>query len=199
MIQAIAHWIALHGYGIIFGVFAGGVIGVPVPNDLLLGYLGYFIYSGKLLPLPTVTAAYFGCIFGMTVNYLLGRAMGFYFVHKYAGRLRLNSEQLSKIRTWFGHAGKWGLLFSNFIPGIRHLAPIVAGASKMSFTEFAFFSFSGTLIWTVLYISLGYFLGEEWKHQTAVIHNILGGVSIAVVAVFVLYQLWRGKKRRAEV
>ncbi len=192
MIQDFAHWIAHHGYGIIFGIFAGGVIGAPVPNDLLLGYLGYFIYKGKLLPFPTFAAASFGCIFGMTINYLLGRLLGLYVLKKYENRVRLSPE-ITKIRSWFEHSGKWGLLFSNFLPGVRHLAPIAAGASKMNFTEFSLFSFSGTFAWAALYVSLGYFLEEEWEMQTAAIHNILGGVSAVVVVFSLIYLLWRRK------
>lgn len=197
MVHTVAHWIAVHGYGVIFGFFAAGIIGLPVPNDLLLAYLGHFIYNGKLLPFPTVAAAFLGCICGMTVNYLIGRTLGLYLVKKYGRYVRLTPEAIMKVHDWFKHAGRWGLLISNFLPGVRHLAPIAAGTSKMVFLEFAIFAYVGALVWVVLYLSLGYFLAEEWVRQTAKIHFILGIASAAVIVFFVIYLLWKGRKQKS--
>jgi membrane protein DedA with SNARE-associated domain len=198
MVHMVAHWIDAHGYGVIFGFFAAGIIGVPVPNDLLLAYLGHFIYKGKLLTLPTVVAALFGSICGMTVNYLLGRTLGLYLLKKYGRHVRLTPEAIMKVHNWFKHAGRWGLLVSNFIPGVRHLAPIAAGTSKMMFLEFAVFAYVGALVWVTLYLSLGYFLAEEWARQTTKIHFILGIVSVAAIVSFALYLLWTGRKQKSQ-
>ena len=196
MLHTIAHWLLLHGYGVIFGIFAVGIIGVPVPNDLLLAYLGHFIYKGKLLPVPTVLAVLFGSICGMTFNYLLGKTAGLYLAKKYGSYIRLTPEKIMNLRDWFEHRGRWALLFSNFLPGVRHLTPIAAGTSKMTFVEFAAFSFTGTAAWVALYISLGYFLQEEWSRQTARIHHLLVAGSVTALILVGFYLLWKRRQTR---
>lgn len=198
MIHDVAHWVAQHGYIVIFGIFSAGIIGVPVPNDLLLAYLGHFIYKGKLELIPTISGALLGSIVGMTFNYFIGKTVGWYLVEKYGGVIHITPEKVTKFRYWFEHSGRWLLLFSNFIPGVRHLAPIAAGSSKMSFVVFAFFSYAGTLVWVLLYILLGYYMEAEWQRESDKMHHLLIGISVAAALVFSGYLLWKKKKTGAD-
>jgi hypothetical protein len=52
MIATLLHWIAAHGYGVIFTLFALGIVGLPMPDEWLLAYLGFLIYKGNLLRAP---------------------------------------------------------------------------------------------------------------------------------------------------
>jgi len=196
MLATISHWIALHGYGVIFALFALGIIGLPVPDEWLLAYLGHLIYKGRLLPTPTVAAAFLGSICGMTLSYVLGRTFGLYLVHKFGGFVRLTPEKLAKMHDWYEHSGRWALFIGYFLPGVRHVTAIVAGTSKMTFWEFALFAYTGGFAWSCTFISLGYFLQEEWSRETKKIHNVMQIGTVAVLVLLTLYLLWkRGKKK----
>ncbi len=197
MIHTVMHWIAMHGYGVIFAVFALGIFGLPLPNDLLLAYLGFLVFKGKLLLLPTFVSAGAGALCGMTVNYALGRTFGLYIVHKFGRLLRVTDEQIGRLHYWFEHSGRWGLLFGYFLPGIRHLTAFVAGTSRMSFAEFTVYGYSGGFLWACTFISLGYFLEDRWSHETKRIHHILEIGSLVALAILGLYFLtqWIRKKR----
>jgi membrane protein DedA with SNARE-associated domain len=191
MIETIIHWIAVHGYGVIFALFAFGIIGLPVPDEWLLAYLGHLIYKGRLLPGPTVAMAFLGSICGMTFNYVLGRTFGLYLVRKFGGIFRVTPEKLGRMHDWYKHSGKWALMIGYFLPGVRHVTAITAGTSKMTFWEFALFAYTGGFIWSITFISLGYFLEEEWARETKRIHHILEIGSVAVVLVVAGYLLWK--------
>jgi membrane protein DedA with SNARE-associated domain len=196
MLATISHWIALHGYGVIFGLFALGIIGLPVPDEWLLAYLGHLIYKGRLLPAPTVAAAFLGSICGMTLSYVLGRTFGLYLVHKFGNVVRLTPEKLAKMHDWYEHSGRWALLIGYFLPGVRHVTAIAAGTSKMTFWEFALFAYTGGFVWSCAFISLGYFLQEEWSRETKKIHSIMELGTVAVLILLTIYLLWkRGKKK----
>jgi membrane protein DedA with SNARE-associated domain len=194
MIETIIYWIAEHGYGVIFALFAIGIVGIPLPNEWLLAYLGFLIYKGNLLPVPTVAAAYFGNICGMTLNYVLGRTAGLYLVNKFGSHVNLSPERLGRMHDWFEQKGRWGLLFGYFLPGVRHLTAFAAGTSKMTFYEFAIFAYSGAVVWSSTFISLGYFLEEHWSRETKRIHHILEMGSIIVLVLLTGYFLLQKRK-----
>jgi membrane protein DedA with SNARE-associated domain len=196
MMGTIIHWVTEHGYGVIFALFALGIIGIPLPNDWLLAYLGFLIYKGTLLPVPTVAAACFGSICGMTLNYALGRTIGLYLVRKFGNLVGLTPERIDSMHDWFERKGRWGLLFGYFLPGVRHLTAFAAGTSKMTFYEFAIFAYSGAVVWSGTFISLGYLLEEHWSRETKKIHHILEICSVAVLVLLAGYLLLqKGKKK----
>jgi membrane protein DedA with SNARE-associated domain len=193
----ILHWIAVHGYGVIFALFALGILGIPFPDEWLLAYLGYLIYKGRLLPAPTVAAAFFGSISGMTLNYALGRTFGLYLVGKFGRFVRLTPEKMSKVHDWYEHAGRWALLLGYFLPGVRHMTAVVAGTSKMTFWEFALFAYIGGFLWSNTFIALGYFLEEQWAKETERIHHILEIGSVLALVVLALYLLLQKRKQKS--
>lgn len=197
MIESVFQWVGGHGYFVIFGLFALGIIGLPVPNELLLAYLGFLIYKGSLHLVPTVGAALLGSVSGMIVNYAIGRTAGFYLVRKFGTRIHVSEEKIQKMHDWFERKGKWALLFGYFLPGIRHLTAFAAGTSKINLAEFSFFTATGAFIWSSLFIALGFFLEDQWSRETTRIHRILAiGSALVVVlaAAYLALQKRRGKK-----
>ncbi len=194
MIQTIIHWVTGHGYGVIVAVFAIGIVGIPLPNEWLLAYLGFLIYKGTLLPVPTLAAAYAGNMCGMTLNYALGRTAGLYLVGKFGRYVNLTPEKIMRMHDWFEHKGRWGLTFGYFLPGVRHFTAFAAGTSKMAFYEFAIYAFSGAVLWSSTFIALGYFLEEHWSRETKKIHHILELGSVAVLLLLLGYWFLQRRK-----
>src|SRR5205809_620620 len=114
--QSLALWISQYGYPAIFFVLVGGIIGVPVPDQLLLVISGYLILTKSLALGPTLLAAVFGSIVGITLSYALGRGSG-----SYISKMRFAANRLENARHWFERFGGWTLVFGYFIPGIRNL------------------------------------------------------------------------------
>ena len=194
----IIHWIAAHGYGVVFAVFALGIIGLPVPDEWLLAYLGHLIYKSRLLIIPTVAAAFLGSISGMTLNYGLGRTFGLYLVAKYGRFVRLTPDKMGRVHDWYEHSGRWALMIGYFLPGVRHVSAIIAGTSKMTFWEFALFAYVGGFIWSAVFIALGYLLEGQWARATERIHYILLGCSVAVLVSAAGYLLVKKLRSRRD-
>jgi membrane protein DedA with SNARE-associated domain len=198
----IIHWIAAHGPGVIFAVFALGIIGLPVPDEWLLAYLGHLIYKGRLLPVPAVAAAFLGSISGMTLNYWLGRTFGLYLVGKFGKFAHLTPEKMGRVHEWYEHSGRWALMMGYFLPGVRHVSAVVAGTSKMTFGEFSLFAYTGGFVWSCAFISLGYFLEDHWSRETERIHHILLGCSAAVLllaAVYLIVKKYGARRNHGDI
>ncbi|MFP3126336.1 hypothetical protein OH784_27380 [Ectobacillus funiculus] len=69
---------AIHyGYMGIFGVLVLGIIGLPIPDEVLMTFVGYLIWKGQLHYLPTVLTSILGSFLGMSISYLIGRTSKF--------------------------------------------------------------------------------------------------------------------------
>jgi membrane protein DedA with SNARE-associated domain len=184
-------WICQYGYAGIFFLLMFGIIGVPIPDEVLLTFSGYLVFKGQLALAPTVASAFLGSICGVSVSYGIGRTGGIFLAVKYGRLFHVTQEKIDRVHEWLEHPGKWALFFAYFVPGIRHLSALVAGTSRLRYPVFAAYAYSGGLFWTLTFISAGFFLGKEWIGISASIHRwifIAAAVGGAVLLVYYLLQ-----------
>ncbi len=97
---------------------------------------------------------------------------------------------------WFHSAGEWVLLFAYFVTGIRHLAGLFAGMSRLEYRTYALFSYAGAVMWVALFLGLGYALGDRWESALNFVHHytylaLLIGAILAGIAYLVKRRLRR--------
>lgn len=185
MEQQVLAWIAHYGAAALFGLLALGVVGLPVPNESLLALAGALVRKGELSLIPTVIAACAGNVLGVTMSYLLGRFVSKAFLHRHF------HKRMEQLEIWFERIGKWALAFGYFIPGVRHVTAIGAGSSEFPFPLFARYAYGGAILWTVLFLALGYYIGAHLPDSLEQIHDkTLLGCLIGALGV-TLYQIYR--------
>jgi membrane protein DedA with SNARE-associated domain len=194
--ETILRWITEYGYLAIFLLMA---LGTPMlPDEGLLAFAGYLVYEGRLQLFPTMAAAFLGSVCGITLSYGLGRTVGNYLVTKFGPAVQVTEDKVTRVHTWFDRVGKWGLLFGYFLPGVRHLIAFGAGTSKLPLSVFALFAYTGGFIWSVTFISAGYYLGSQWTLVFGKVRPNLVIGSVVTVTLFLLYiivrQYWRKRK-----
>jgi membrane protein DedA with SNARE-associated domain len=182
----------------LFFLLIFGIIGLPVPDETLLTFAGYLIFKGHLHFPTTLAAAFAGSVCGITGSYLIGRTGGLFVIHKYGRYVHITPERLDYVHAWFERVGRFGLFFGYFIPGIRHFTAIIAGTSALEFPVFALFAYSGALAWVSTFLTLGYFLGEEWNRMGARIQHWGEEIAMVVVALALIgFGIRYWMKRRA--
>src|SRR5215813_13380270 len=154
--QSMALWIGQYGYPAIFFMLVGGIVGLPIPDQLLLVVSGYLVLTKSLAFAPTVLAAVLGSIVGITLSYAVGRGSG-----SYLSRFRFAASRLENAREWFARFGGWTLVFGYFIPGIRNLIGFSSGAMRLRLRYFAPYAYAGAVLSSVICVCAGYFLGEQ--------------------------------------
>jgi membrane protein DedA with SNARE-associated domain len=193
--ETILRWITEYGYLAIFVVMA---LGTPMPDEGLLAFAGYLVYEGRLQLFPTIAAAFLGSVCGITLSYGFGRTVGHYLVTKFGPAVQITGDKVTHVQTWFERVGKWGLLFGYFLPVVRHLIAFGAGTSKLPLAVFASFAYTGGFIWSVTFISAGYFLGSQWTLVFGKVRPNLVIGSAVTVTLFLLYifvrQYWHKRK-----
>lgn len=189
---AVLHWITSYGYWGIFSLLVLGIVGIPVPDETLLTFAGYLAYRRDLHLAPTIAAAFLGSACGITVSYSLGRTAGFALVRRYGRYLHITGEKVAQVHRWFERIGRWSLVIGYFIPGVRHIIALVAGASRLQYPVFALFAYSGGIIWALTFISIGFLFGEEWTLVLKKVHgNFILGAGLVLGLIFALLILRR--------
>jgi membrane protein DedA with SNARE-associated domain len=197
MEQQVLDWISRYGYPAIFCLLMLGIVGLPVPDETLLAFTGYLVYSHHLQAVPAFLTVLLGTMCGITLSYTLGRTFGLALIHRFGKYIHLTEERLAKAHRFFERVGHWSLTFGYFVPGVRHLTAYAAGVSYVQPRIFALFAYMGALLWASTFLSIGYFLGDRWQAVSERIHHHSAIAACALAAVMVLYLIWRklrGKK-----
>jgi len=161
-------WIGRYSYTAIFGLLVAGIVGFPIPDQLVLLISGYFVLTHVLTLTPTLAAAILGSICGITLSYCIGRGLGSYLSTTGFGRKRLEHGH-----RLFDRFGNWGLIFGFFIPGVRNLIGIVPGMMQIDAARFARYAYPGAVISSVACIFAGFLLGTQALWLMGSINRVL--------------------------
>ncbi|HYL37036.1 MAG TPA: DedA family protein [Bryobacteraceae bacterium] len=197
MESTVLQWVQTYGYAAIFSLLVLGIVGLPVPDEFLLTGCGFLIFQGALRPAPAFLSALAGSMSGITCSYLIGRTLGWKFLHSRLGRLiHITDEDIRRVHDWFDRIGHWALLTGYFIPGVRHFTAIVAGTSKLELRLFAMFAYSGAALWVSTFLFIGYHFGSRWQQILTVVEHHLKLASLILGAVVLAYVVVRYLLRR---
>ena len=153
--------ISQYGYAAIFVLLALGIIGLPVPDELLMLFVGYLTSTMVLDFSVSVLVCFVGSITGMLISYTIGLRLGQPVVDKYGKWVGLTPKRFAGVKRWFFRFGNWTIFFAYFIPGVRHVTSYISGISAMSFKKYLLVTVAGAFIWSLLFISIGYFVGSR--------------------------------------
>ncbi|WP_088228229.1 DedA family protein [Desulfosporosinus sp. FKB] len=187
-------FISHYGYLGLYVILGISILGIPLPDETLMVFIGFLTYEGKLNSILAVLFAASGSITGITIAYFLGRLFQQKVMHhlkKHAG-----SERLEKAFQWYHRHGGKLLTIGYFIPGVRHLSGYIAGLTRLSYKSFAFFAYLGAILWVSIWVIIGRLLGSRWKMLLPIIHRyafILGLMAAFLVLTF--YFVYRYHQR----
>ncbi|WP_100488815.1 VTT domain-containing protein [Sporolactobacillus pectinivorans] len=189
------HLLNEYGYITLFLSLMLELILIPIPNEALLSYVGVLSFHGKLNIVFCLLAAEAGAICGVTISYWIGYKLGAPFFRKFGHYIHMGPEKLDRLSKWYEHYGKVLLIFSYFIPGIRHVASIISGVIRLPFRYFSIFSYIGVFLWTGTFISLGYLLGPEWDKYQGIIKKWLVLACIVIGVLVLCYIVFKANKK----
>lgn len=172
-------------FGIMLIMFIESVF-PPIPSELVLPFAGFAAGQGQINLLGAYISATAGAMFGAVFWYTAGRKIGINVLNKTIARwgkpFGLHLKDVEKAQQWFFVHGTKAVFFGRMIPGVRSLISIPAGMSKMPFWLFMTWSSIGTAIWSILLITAGYFLGDNYD---AVAHIVDPMSTIVLVMVVI--------------
>lgn len=161
--QIVISFIEQYGYVAVTFLLALGIVGLPVPDETLMLFVGYMSSQHVLNYWVSLGCSFIGSVTGMFISYMIGRKVGSVVIVKYGKWIGLTPKRYAKTKNWFAKYGGWTILFAYYIPGIRHVAGYISGITNMPVRNYLLLSCVGALVWASLFISIGYFFGNRFS------------------------------------
>ncbi|WP_313119890.1 VTT domain-containing protein [Proteiniclasticum ruminis] len=166
-ITDLIEYFGIGAYLILFFIIfleTGAVILAILPGDSLLVGAGAFASTDDLNVVALLVGFYMATLLGDMLNFKIGKYLGEkYHRSRFEDRSLfkfINKENFDKVHHFFTHKGRKAFLISRFIPVARTLTPFIAGFTNVNFLDISFFMFFGNAMWTVLYVMIGFFVGN---------------------------------------
>ena len=189
--QFVINLIAASGYwGIAFLMALENVV-PPIPSELIMGLGGIAVSRGQMNIALLLIAGTVGSVAGNCFWYWIGRTVGVDrlkpFVDRWGRWLTVDWEEVRKVERFFRKHGGWMVFVCRFLPTFRTMISLPAGMTRMGLFRFLSWTSAGTLIWNGVLVAAGYYLGKQFSQ----IDQVIGPVTIGIVALVVLWYLWR--------
>ncbi|MBB4687454.1 DedA family protein [Amycolatopsis jiangsuensis] len=134
------------------------IVGLFLPGDSLLFGAGVVLaqHGSDLNAWLLSAAALVVAVFGNQIGYYIGRGTGTRLVARRGGRV-LNRHNLERAQKFLDRRGFFAIVAARWIPWIRTLAPLIAGAARMDPRRFLLATATGGLLWVPTLVLLGYY------------------------------------------
>ncbi len=185
-----------YGLLLVFGAVLLEQVGPPIPSGPLLLAAGALANEGRPSAFAIAGLAWIASMLGKIVLYAVGWRYGRRTMNAVC---RLAVSPNSSIGKTARHFERWGgalLIVAEFIPGVRTLAPSLAGAEKLRLAPFLFYSAVGAALWTALYLGAGLLFREQIDRVLALMERSGKVAIVVIVVVLATYFAARWWRRR---
>jgi membrane protein DedA with SNARE-associated domain len=180
------------GYPVLAVLIFGESAGLPLPGETALLTAGGLAAAGSLaLPLVILVAAT-AAIAGDTVGYWLGRRGGRAFLLRDGFLAEHRRDAVMRADRFFDRYGTATVFCGRWVPGIRVIAAVMAGATQMSWKRFVIANALGAFAWAGTVATLASVLGPTGSLLLAA-----AGLSLGAIAAAVGWWRHRGDSRRS--
>ena len=198
----IEHIIRTVGYiGVFLAIFAetGLFIGIVLPGDSLLFTAGFLASQDYFQIALLCTLVFAASVLGDNTGYYIGHRLGKRLFTRPESRI-FKPEYPIKGQEFLNKHGGRAILLGKFMPIVRTMIPMVAGASQMEYRKFLRFNLLGGLVWAVGVTLAGYFLGSYIPGVDKYLLTIIALVILISIAPSAIH-IWRenGDEIKAEV
>ena len=167
------------GYPALAGLILGESAGLPLPGETALITAGGLAAGGHLALPAVILVAACAAIVGDTLGYWLGRRGGRAFLLRDGFGATHRRHAVERADKFFARYGAATVFFGRWIPGVRIVAALMAGASRMSWPRFALANAAGAFAWAATVATLAMLAGPSGSLALAAGGLALGGLTLA--------------------
>ena len=164
----------------------GLIFGFIIPAGAVLFGAGIYAATGQLsdnifliCTLLTVSS-----VLGNFTGYWLGQKAG-PSLYKRKDSKFFRRQYLVKTEEFYNKYGRIALAAGFFLPIIRTFSPIMAGIIRMDFRRFIFSTVAGSILWVLLFVLAGYFIGNQPLLRPWLKYGVIGFILIVTVPLVI--------------
>ena len=171
---------------------------IPLPSEIIMPFSGFLVARGVFDLWLTAFFGALGCLIGSLVAFLIGFYKGEEFVRhliRRFGKFVLVFEyELDEAKDWFAKHGELITFTSRLLPVVRTFISLPAGISGMNIKTFAFYTFIGSFLWSLVLAYIGKTLGNNWNILAGYFHKFDLVIFVGLVSLAVFY-VWHKLKK----
>lgn len=164
--------------------------GIPIPSEAVLALAGASARTGRFNLLVVIVLGTLAQTVGAVIAYLIGRYGGEPLIRRYGRYVLISTHDFERAKAWFEKHGERAIFISRLIPVIRTYISFPAGIFEMRLSRFVRDVLAGSLLWSILFASLGYAVGESWQRYTNYFHY-LDYIVLLVVLIWLFRYIYR--------
>jgi membrane protein DedA with SNARE-associated domain len=160
----------------------------PMPGDMVTAFGAFMVGTGRLGFSGVYTTTTLGSLLGFMSLFWIGERLGrrFFIVRDYRF---FKKEDIRKAEQWFRKYGYLIVSLNRFLPGIRSVISITSGISGLRTPLVALLALISCALWNLVWIALGYSLGNNWKVVESEISSIFARYNLIIFSIFILLLL----------
>ena len=146
--SSIAHLIHVYGLLVVAGLIGLESVGFPFPGETVLIVASVIAGTEHYLNIASVILTAAGAsIIGRMIGYVIGREYGYWLLLRYGGYLWITETRIKLGQYLFLRHGGKIILLAQFLPVLRSIAGILAGANRMLWPRFMLANIIGASLW----------------------------------------------------
>jgi membrane-associated protein len=190
--------LSLHGWpaytlvGLLVFAEAAVMLGFVFPGETA-AILGGVLASKGGVNLDAILAVVVVCaIAGDSVGYAIGDKWGPKLLE--LGPLKKREKGIAAALDQLKRRGPLAVFVARFSAFLRAVVPGLAGLSSMHYRTFLWANAAGGLCWGVLYVLLGYFVGQSVEKATGIASDVVLGLILLAIVVLVVRHFRKDKR-----
>jgi membrane protein DedA with SNARE-associated domain len=179
---SIAHLIHAYGLLVVAGTIGLEGVGFPVPGETSL--IVASVIAGthhEINIVAVIVTAALASIVGRSIGYLIGRYFGYWLLLRYGSYIWVNEARIKLGQYLFLRHGGKIIIVAQFVPVLRTIAGVMAGANRMPWPRFLLANIVGAFAWAMFFGIAAYTLGRQVERLAG-----WGVVVLVITTVIVL-------------
>jgi membrane protein DedA with SNARE-associated domain len=188
---SIAHLVHDYGLAVVAAVIGLESIGLPFPGESVLILASIFAGTKHDINIVSViVTAAIAAIVGQMVGYVIGREFGYRLLLRYGVYLRITESRIKLGEYLFLRHGGKIIIIARFVPVLRSIAGVLAGANRMPWRQFMLANIAGAVAWSGLFGIAAYMFGRQIENLAGPLVIVIG---VAAVIVIILGAMFVGR------
>jgi membrane protein DedA with SNARE-associated domain len=196
LVQALTAWLVEHTYAVVFVAMLVDATAIPFPGRIVLAAAGAFAAAGQASAAVVIALGTAGVVLVDHVWYFAGSLGGDRLLRLYCRLTFSSPDCVERTTDWFRRFGSLVIVVGRFVAVVRVLAWPLAREHGVGYATFLAFELPSALVWTSIWVGLGWLLGERWSQASSEARWLGGGVASLVLLAVLLVRLVRRYRAR---
>ncbi len=166
--HAVAQLVHTYGLLVVAGFIGLESVGIPLPGETAL-VVGSVIAgrTHELNIVAVILTALVASLIGRMIGYMIGAQFGYWLLLRFGSYVGITEKRIKLGQYLFLKHGGAIIIIAQFIPVLRAIAGILAGANRMPWRHFLIASAIGAGLWSAFFGMAAYMFGVQFARLAA--------------------------------